>query len=733
MNRPEIDCCPTDMSKRSTPPQRSPQAAKRPIATTSTALVAGIAFWASLSGTAAQAQNAAGTPAPAQDNALVRPSWQGALSQGQTLALDFETPLDQLPPLVILLGREDITAQFQPVGPRRLQASFAQAPLPTGEHQMVVMQATSPVDWVPMASLPISVTPPTANWRLGGTVGIKGQAWADPDGVALPPARPTYADLTSQLSVTGKQGDDDASIEGQWLMSGSSHQPEAVQFPVQAGSAPKPDVLSFKTQAQARSPWGRTILSLGQVQTSANPLLAPSLGHRGVTLSHQWNDQLDLTLGVQAGGQLLGARNLTGTEDEGSRFTTARVGWEVQPERPGALRLELGWFEGEQAPLPLYNITPGIVQQQQSTGWGWQVSGSTEDARWQWDLSSARSRYQSSEPGLPNSSGWRWAHAGHVGVDIVPATTWATLWGEWDLALNANVRQDYAQALYQSLAGGPLGDYQSQAATLNGQLGMVNWNASLERTHDNVHDDLTLTKNHGRTTTWGATLPMDRMAAAMGLTSAAGGGAWWPQLSYQFTRNHAWGDPGFVPLDMFIEDLPDALNTEHRMGLQWAIGSWTCAYTATASKQDTLQALYAEQDMRMRGQKLDIQWRATSTLSLGGSVGQTHSSMLDTGTRQRQNQLALDGRWRVSQGLQVSGQLTHGESLLPNGPITTTYDTLQLGLQGQAALPWGPQGKQRAQWFTRLAASRNAARSHASGLASSARLRALQAGLSITF
>jgi hypothetical protein len=685
--------------------------------------------WAIL--TALLAPWASHAQAPGMPAMSVQPSWGNqSVPQGESISLNFSQTLEQLGPIVVLLGREDVTAQFSPAGPKRLQASFAQAPMPIGDHTLQVMRVTSPTDWEPLVAVPITVVARKSTWQVSGNVGIKGQAWVDPDGVALPPVRPTYADATTQLGLVGEQGDDALGLKAKWQLAGSSYRNEAVQFPVRRQEAPKPDVLTYSLLGQANTPIGRTEIGLGQVSAAANPLLAPAIGNRGLSLTQRVSNVIDVALGVQAGGQLLGARNLTGTEDDESRFATARIGVEVLPERPGALRIELGWFDGQQAPSTLYNIVPGVIEHQRSHGWGWHISGNTEDARWQWDLSTALSRYESSDPGLASDSGLKRAYAGNVSYDILPMTTW----GDVDVALSASLKQDYAQALYRSLAGGPIGDYQSRVLSLNGQLGIIALGLNLEGTEDNVHDDAQLPKNLGSTISLNAVLPTARLPLISGLMGpSAAGNAAWPQLSYNYVRNHAWGDQDFVPLDMLIDDLPDTLMTEHQWGLKWTLQTWSIGYRYTTSFQDTLQADLAEQDMRMRGHQVDLQWRPLPTVTLGVMLGLNRSRMMDTGWTNRGQNLALDGRWRVWPDLQLTGNLTRGQSILPNGPTTNTFDTLQLGLQGKARVPSVGTQPWTGHWFARWAASHNAARSDASGLKASADLRALQTGLSIAF
>jgi hypothetical protein len=682
----------------------------------------------------------------AETPVTVTPGWGSApVGRLDVVAIDFSVPLADLGGVAILVGRDDITALFHAVGSRRLEGRLADFHGPAGPIRLTVMQVVSPTEWQTLASLPIELGSSRRHFALSGSVGAQAQALAGVGDAALLPARRTSTESSAALGVVAGQSFDEAAYKVVGAVSTSTRRPARSGDPsAPAASSPQVDLVGLDAVAVASSRWGTTQIRFGEVTLAANPLLAPALGRRGISVVQQFNERFDLTLGLQAGSPLTGSRNLSGVEDDASRLASARLGLELLAGRPGGLRVEFGAFDGDVRPRPAAWAAPGLpalapdyAEAQRSRGWGWRVVGASADGRWQGEVNTAVSRLQTDDGHIRSDSGPRRAHSATL--------TWralqSALVADTPADLSLTWRHDDSQALYQSLGGAPLADRKADSVAINAQLGAMSLALAVERSEDNLAAVAVLPKNRSHSATFNALLPVASLPGLADLASIRSAPAWlWPQFSFGGSRSHFLGDADPLPIGFNAADLPDLVVSEARVGLQWTAPRATLAWRYVARNQDQRQAQHATEDQHGRGPAVDAEFRPATGVDLGLSWAPLTTLQTETGLRWRSEQLALQAGWRWRPGLRLSAAWVRSRMQDPTMPALPaegeraqlSFNSLRCEAGGRLALVgWRESGGVSADWFARWVRSQNRlAAATANGIAGQ---RAWQAGVNFSY
>lgn len=547
----------------------------------------------------------------------------------------------------VLVGNEDLSAQFRWVSPTHLEGVFAALPLPTGAHALRVFKVAPDNQWVEVGQVPIQVDGPVdaaqgegqaAVIRPSLIVGMKSQLAQTHSALAAPPARPTYADLTQQGALQAELGGADWSLKSQLNAVGSSYRPEAVDYAAQGDTAPKLDLANYLVEASLTHGAGVTGVALGQVQAGNNPLIANGIGHRGVLLTHRFNERVDLAAALQNSAAIAGADNLTGLQDGEQRLATFTVGAEML-ERAGGLRLEATSFRGIIKP----RLTSGVATLQdaeESRGWGWRARMQNEAASLRADLAYARSTYTPSgdsalgiAPG-PGLAGSTWY--AELAYDLLRSAPFIK---DHPLTLTAQARHEYAARGYKSLGAGQGADYASDMLGLSGALGLVSGQLQWSRRSDNVDGAAAFLRNRAQTLNLTLQAPLAQML------DSASPPAWAPTASYSHARNRSFADTGHLPAGQTLADLPDVLASTHGLGLNWVLGKVSLGYQYSRNRQDNRQPGFERQDVQDSGHSLNASWQASEFLALTGGAGRRVSVQQDTGLRQRSHTAQAGIHW----------------------------------------------------------------------------------------
>ena len=560
----------------------------------------------------------------------------------------------------VIVGTEDVTANFRWVSPTQLDGVFASAPLPSGSSALKIYQIAAGNQWVEIAQAEITVTVPAALSPTGSKapvyrpsliLGVKSQLAEAHSASATPPVRATYADLTLQGELLAEHGGQDWSVKSQVNVVGSSHHPEAVGFAAQGDDAPRIDVANYLVESSFTHGAGVSGITVGHVQAGTNPLLVNNIANRGVVLRHQFVNRFDVSASFQNGTAIVGGENILGLNDSGHRFATVTAGAEVL-ERAGGLRLEVTSFQGTVKP----KVTPGISTLQdaeESHGWGLRAISTNHDGRLRGDLAFARSTYSPKgnsalniAPG-PGKTANAWY--AQLGYDLLKNAQFIP---DYPLSLTLQARHEYSGATYKSLGAGQGGDYVNDTLALHGSLGVVTSQLQLGRRSDNVDNASAFLKNRSPTLSLTVAAPLAQ------LVSATQPPLWAPTASYTYGRNRTFADSGYIPIGQTIADLPNVKVTSHGLGLSWTVNKLNVAYQYSRNLQDNNQQGFELQDVLDTGHTITLVYQVSDRLSLTSGGGKRLSLQRATGTERFNNTAQAGANWFFGDRFNVTANLS---------------------------------------------------------------------------
>jgi hypothetical protein len=581
----------------------------------------------------------------------------------------------------VIVGTEDLTANFRWVSPTQLDGVFAAMPLPVGTSELKVFKITNGNQWQELGKIAITVEAPAGDAQGAAKaplikptliLGVKSQLAEAHSAAATPPARARYADLTLQAGIQTEHGASNWSLKSQANVVGSSFQPEALDFANRGNTAPKVDLANYLIEGSVTSGAGITALSLGHVQAGTNPLLANAIANRGLSLSHKFNSRFDIAAAVQNGTAVVGGNNLSGLNDAEHRLNTVTAGVEVL-ERAGGLRVEATGFSGVVKP----KLTTGVATLQdaeESKGYALRAKAQNEAGSLRAELALARSTYTPKgdstlniAPG-PSTLGNTWyADLAYDLLKNIPVSK--------DFALSVTVqgKHEYASAAYKSIGAGQAANYVNDTIGLNTTLGVITSQLQLGKRADNVDNAAAFLKN--RTNLLNLTI-----AAPLGqLLDSAKPPVWAPTASYTYGRNHTLADTAFIPTSQTQANLPNVNAITHGLSLNWTIDKLTFGYQHSRSLQDNQQLGLEPNDVSDVGHTLTSAYQVSDKLSFTGGAG-TRSSVQRVSGVKRNNDTAQAGvNWLFGQRYTYTTNLSTARDR--DSLLTTNTKTLQAQLQ----------------------------------------------------
>lgn len=582
----------------------------------------------------------------------------------------------------VIVGTEDVTANFRWVSPTQLDGVFASAPLPSGTNALKIYQIAAGNQWVEIAQAEITVAAPAALSSTGGKapvyrpsliLGLKSQLAEAHSPAATPPTRATYADLTGQGGLQAEHGGQDWTVKSQVNVVGSSHQPEALAFASEGDDAPRLDVANYLVESSFTNRAGVSGISVGHVQAGTNPLLASGISNRGVVLRHQFASRLDVSASLQNGTAIVGGENILGLNDSGHRFATVTAGAEVL-ERAGAMRFEVTSFQGTVKSKTTLG-TSSLQDAEESSGWGLRALSTNQDGSLRGDLAFARSthtpRGNSALNIAPGPSTTANAWYAQLGYDLVKNAQFIP---DYPLSLTLQARHDYAGSTYKSLGAGQGADYVNDTLALNGSLGVVTSQLQLGRRSDNVADAAAFLKNRAPTLNLTVAAPLAQMLSS---TQPP----WWaPTASYSYGRNRTFADAGHIPIGQTIADLPNVKVTSHGLGLSWTVNKLNFAYQFSRNLQDNNQMGLEVQDVLDTGHSVTLAYQVNDRLSLTAGTGKRVSMQRATGTERLNNTAQAGANWLFGDRINVTANLStsHDHDSAFTGDIRVVQGQLQL-------------------------------------------------------
>ncbi len=544
----------------------------------------------------------------------------------------------------VVVGTEDLTANFRWVSPTQLDGVFAAMPLPSGTNTLKIFKIADGNQWQEIGQLEISVAAANTSgakvpvFKPTLIVGIKSQLAEAHSATATPPARETYTDLTTQASLQTEHGDADWTLKSQLNVVGSSFRPEAVDYGNQLNNAPKLDVANYLVEASFKNQYGITSAGLGHIQAGNNPLLANGIGNRGLVLSHKFGERADISAAFQNGNAIVGGLNPFGLNDNEHRLNTVSAGFEVL-ERTGGLRLEATSFSGTIKP----KLTTGVATLQdaeESRGYGLRAKAQNTEATLRADIAYARSTYTPKGDSIlnilpgPATSGNSWY--ADVAYDLLKN---AALSPDYPLSLTVQGKHEYASFGFKTLGVGAAPDFEANTLALNATLGVITSALQFTQRADNVNNNPVFLKNRSKGYNLTLGLPLAQVI------DKAKPPLWAPTISFNHGRTHNYADTAFIPSGQTLANLSNVFATTQGMGLNWTVNKLTLGYQLTRSLQDNEQLGMERMDLSTTGHAVTTAYAATDKINLTGGIGQTGSLAKDTGVKRSGNSLQGGVNW----------------------------------------------------------------------------------------
>ena len=602
----------------------------------------------------------------------------------------------------VIVGTEDLTANFRWVSPTQLDGVFAAMPLPVGTSTLKVYQITAGNQWQELGQTDITVAaaPGSAQgakvpvFKPTLILGVKSQLAEAHSAAATPPTRATYADLTAQAGLQTEHGNADWSLKSQLNLAGSTYQPEAVDFANQGINAPRLDIANYLVEGSVTSKPGVTGVALGHVQAGNNPLIAMGIANRGVALTHKFSERFDVAAAFQNGNAVVGGLNPLGLNDSEHRLSTISAGLELM-ERAGGLRVETTLFSGAVKP----KLTAGIATLQdaeESHGYGLRAKAQNADATLRADVAFAKSAYTPKgdsalniQPG-PTTNGKTWY--ADVAYDLLKNIAVSK---DYPLSLTLQGKHEYADMGFKSLGAGAAANFEADTVSLNATLGVITSQLQITRRTDNVDNNIAFLKNRIQGYNFTAGLPLGQMI------DVAQPPLWAPTVSLTQSGTRNYADTTFIPAGQTLSNLTDVYVTSQALGMNWVANKLTLGYQLSRTLQDNQQLGLETMDVVDIGHNVTAGYAVSERLSFSGGFGNRRSTAKATGLQRFNNTLQSGVNWLFGDRYTLTSSIstardrdslaaTDSKVLQANVQLLKQFDFMSFGvkLPGQLTLAY---------------------------------------------
>jgi hypothetical protein len=605
--------------------------------------------------------------------------------------------------LAVLIGAMDVSALFKAAETALIYDPTA-LPLPSGESSIAVYLVSSTGEWREIARLPIRVSnekadsepngkpaekptgekpdpaetkpveqaeskpsdqpassegaadaQPTQKKRFGFdkleftpalTLSLKSQMAQSSVPAPGPLQRVVFTDLTFTGGARWEMARGSFNAQNQFDFVGASFRQEALRFGTLGDEAPRIDLSSYLLQNQI----GKARYLLGHTSYGALRHLVNGFSSRGMTLSIPVNTRFDISLAAMNGTSIVGYENFFGIAKRRHQLTSATLGFEFIPARPGGLRLEVaamsGWLQ------PLNNFSQGAINDaERSRGLGFRLLASDKTQRFRLEGGFTRNQFFNPADALLDQNQrtvdvrplWRNAHYLDVAYDLFKDRE---VMKDKKLNLTIALRHERVDPLFRSLGASTQADKLSNEIAVNGSLGEIAAQYSHQRFDDNLADIPSILKSLTR----GHALSVSAPLASI-LSDPQKPSTLLPRVAWNFNRVYQAG--AAIPVNGGFEidpaSIPDFVGTNHGITADWQFEKWRLGYRWN----------YSLQDNRQRGNELSDLRNFINGFSVGATLHPNFDlnlelnaeSALDrrTASLNRTLRLAPNFTWRMSQ------------------------------------------------------------------------------------
>jgi hypothetical protein len=458
------------------------------------------------------------------------------------------------------------------------------------------------------------------------------------------PARATFTDLNGQMSFKSEVASGLFNSQTQFDLVGSSFQQTALRFGQLGQEAPQLDLSSYLMQFQV----GKLRYQAGHFSFGTSRHLMNGFSSRGMMITVPLGNRADFSLSAMNGTSIVGYGNFFGIDKRRHQLLSGTLGFEMQPERPGGLRIEVsalnGWVQ------PLNSFSQGSVNDaERSRGFGFRLLATDPAGRFKLDTGMARSQFTSPSDPLVNQgreiepfpSITRNARYLDASYDILKALA---LTKEKRVNLSLAFRHEQVDPLYRSLGASTQADKVSNDFSLTGSIGEISTQFAHLRFNDNLKEIPSILKSLTRGNTFNLSVPLSSI-----IGDAQKPTPFWPRLSYNFNRIHQFG--AAIPVRGGFEldpaSVPDQVGTVQGLSADWQIEKWRVGYRLNHSFQNNRQPLAAKSDFANLINGFTVGVSASKSLELNLDINRESAHSLETATIDRTLRFAPGINWQM--------------------------------------------------------------------------------------
>jgi len=629
--------------------------------------------------------------------------------------------------MAFFIGSLDVTALMQETAPGVFRYRASLLPLPPGEQTLTVYLVRRGNQWEQLASLRLSVLSEGGFEESSVTprLDLSSQTQAMQDQSDQNPAATTrMKNLALQAGLETRQLRSGVEIQTSWNITGSSEREQALRFAERGTEAPKVDLSDYLVEVSKHT----SRLQLGHVSFGSHPLLMSGVANRGLNAAWRAFDTLDVSFTAQNGQSITGASNVLGlSEYSTNRINGLSVGSDLLDGNDGQLRIDFTYLDAKITAEDNFNIGE-VTDAQKSHGVGVVLSGNTASGRLRGNIAWARSTFTNPEDPfleqdltvVKSTETTDSAYSLRLEYDVlVPDYQQAVPW-----SLTVTMTHSLTDPFYSSVGAFITPDTINDGLSLNGQAGQINWQLQHSRMRDNIDDIPTILTTLTRNTVLSASVPVKTLSNS--------DSDWLPQnLNLGYQRNHQFGGslpPSFDP-DTHI---PDQLNRQQSLGLQWQTGTSSVSWNFTRSDQDNRQQGRENADFVIREHSLSVNTSLSESLNINLSVTHSKADDIEQSLQRRSTGVSIGIDWNINQRLSVSANLSDTTEDDSQNLVSNESGSNQIQLSYRLHLPDGAGGKLPLQAFVRYSDNDNINIDNQFQFQSSNENRTLTAGLNLS-
>ncbi len=669
-------------------------------------------------------------------------STQQPLTPRQRIELKLNRPLAAADgKLAVMVGLMDVTALLDIQS--GLVSYSPKLPLPAGETELAVYLVSADYRWNEIARFPLNITglttaspsvfgetsqvtveqpasstntqaeaQPRRRWGFDkiemsptATIQLKSQIAERHFPESSRPDRPIFTDVAMQSSMSASLARGAFNVQSKFDFAGSSFQQEALRFGELGSAAPQIDLASYQVQTQLPTPLGSANISLGHLSYGSQRHLVNNFSSRGLTATIPLGTRMDFSAAAMNGTSIVGWNNFFGLNRRKHQIISGVFGFELDRERRGAQRIEVGVSHGSL--LPLNNFSQRtITDAERSFAGTIRLLWSDKSQRVRLDAGLSRSRFTNPADPLLNQ-----------GVNVVPVReetrnahyvdASVTLLRDYQFTaqkkinLAFNLRHEKLDPFFRTIGVIAQADRFQNQFEFTGSIGDFTATVGHTRFHDNLDDIPSVLKTLTRRNNLIIGGPLQTLFS--NIDQPLPWARWWPRISYILDHVHQLGSG--IPINAeFRPDLvPDQISVNHNFTAEWQFEKWRAAYRFNRSFQNNRQPGRDFADFLNLINGVTIGYTPRASFDLNLDINAEQAKNFELSRLDRTLRFAVITNWRMTSRSTLSLNL----STIGAGDLARTSDSRAIEGDAQWSYRFGYEQtrwkKFQGQFFVRYA------------------------------